>query len=139
MDRIRILRVIEIEGPRDKVEEQVRKSIQGQRNFGEVTIRAGTIGDFATILFDKTDEPLTNREPFISYDDNGVESFVWFLQLSVEEDQGTNGLDDPSVLPKKVFDALQWGELVGSRRRYITKESAMFDLHKATGEYPKPE
>lgn len=56
MDTIRVLRVLEYVGPRDLVEEQVRKSIHGERVFfstnpqGAVTIRAATVGEFPEIV-----------------------------------------------------------------------------------------
>ena len=51
MDIIKVLRVIEYVGPRDKVEQQVGKSITGPVNFGNgVTIRAATVGNYPEVL-----------------------------------------------------------------------------------------
>lgn len=55
VDTIRVLRVIEYIGPRKAVEEQVRKSIHGERRIdygskGEVLIRAATVNEFPDIL-----------------------------------------------------------------------------------------
>lgn len=51
MDIIRVLRVIEYTGPRDKVEGQVAQSINGPVNFANgVTIRAATIGQYPEVL-----------------------------------------------------------------------------------------
>ena len=54
MDIIRVLRLIEISGPRDIVEEQVSRSIHGKKDIyterGELTIRVFTLGEVAEIL-----------------------------------------------------------------------------------------
>lgn len=55
MDIIRVLRVVEICGPRDLVEKQVNNSLHGQREgaysaHGMVVIRAATIGNYPEIL-----------------------------------------------------------------------------------------
>jgi hypothetical protein len=57
MDKIRVLRVIEYEGDRDAVEEQVRVSLHGERKgmHGRCTIRAATIGLYPEILQQKED------------------------------------------------------------------------------------
>lgn len=51
MDKIRVLRVIEYVGPRDRVEFVVSRSIQGEKDAGEgLIIRAATIGAYPEIL-----------------------------------------------------------------------------------------
>jgi hypothetical protein len=51
MDIIRVLRVVEYVGPRDKVEQQVARSISGPANFGNgVIIRAATVGQYPEVL-----------------------------------------------------------------------------------------
>jgi hypothetical protein len=51
---VRVLRVIEYSGPRDRVEEIVSRSLHGQRTLGcgkrQVTIRAVTVGLYPEIL-----------------------------------------------------------------------------------------
>lgn len=50
-DTIRVLRVIEYVGPRQRVEETVAKSIHGERDAGfGLLIRAATIGAYPEIL-----------------------------------------------------------------------------------------
>lgn len=53
-DKVRVLRIIEYVGPREAIEQQLQRSLHGQRSFphrlGEVTIRAATIGEFPEIL-----------------------------------------------------------------------------------------
>lgn len=57
MDIIRVLRVIEYVGPRDGVELQIEKSIQGTKTIssagptkGIIAIRTATIGTYPEIL-----------------------------------------------------------------------------------------
>lgn len=54
MDTVRVLRIVEYVGPREAIEEQVGKSIQGEKTYlhrtGKVTIRAATIGTYPEIL-----------------------------------------------------------------------------------------
>lgn len=53
MDIIRVLRVLEYVGPRDEVEELIRRSIHGDKVLGgdnSITIRAATIGTYPEIL-----------------------------------------------------------------------------------------
>lgn len=56
-DIVRVLRVVEYIGPREAVEEQVRKSIHGTRQFrcegGEMRITVVTAGEFAEVLKDQ--------------------------------------------------------------------------------------
>jgi hypothetical protein len=58
MDIVRVLRIIEYVGPRDKVEKQVAASIHGEKTFsmGSVTVKAVTIGTYPEILEVKQDE-----------------------------------------------------------------------------------
>lgn len=50
-DIVRVLRIVEYVGPRDQVEEQVRRSIHGRCSFvSAISIRATTIGEFPDIL-----------------------------------------------------------------------------------------
>lgn len=50
MDTIRVLRVVEFVGPRAQVEAQIRQCIHGEKKFGQMTIRAATIGTYPEIL-----------------------------------------------------------------------------------------
>ena len=50
MEIVRVLRVIEYVGPRDQVEEQVKRSIHGERQVREMVIRAATIGEYPELL-----------------------------------------------------------------------------------------
>jgi len=50
-DIIRVLRVIEYIGPRDRVEETVALAVHGTKDCGlDLIIRAATIGEFPEIL-----------------------------------------------------------------------------------------
>lgn len=52
-DTIRILRVIEYTGPRDKVKDQVSRSLHGAKFLPSgVTIRAATVGTYPEIIDD---------------------------------------------------------------------------------------
>lgn len=51
MDIVRVLRVIEYVGPRDRVEDVVAKSIHGEKDAGYgLVIKAATIGVYPEIL-----------------------------------------------------------------------------------------
>ena len=55
MDTVRVLRIVEIVGPRDLVEKQVASSLHGMRlgaksDDGQVVIRAATIGEYPEVL-----------------------------------------------------------------------------------------
>ena len=50
MDIVRVLRIIEYVGSRERVEETVRQSIQGDKVMRDLTIRAATIGTYPEIL-----------------------------------------------------------------------------------------
>jgi hypothetical protein len=51
MDTVRVLRIIEYVGPRERVEEVVARSIHGERDAGNgLTIRAATVGAYPEIL-----------------------------------------------------------------------------------------
>ncbi len=51
-EKVRVLRIVEIIGDREAVEEQVRASLHGERivRNGRVTIRSATLGEFPEIL-----------------------------------------------------------------------------------------
>ena len=50
-DIIRVLRVIEYTGPRDKVEDQVARSLHGEKRLPNgVTIKAATVGAYPEML-----------------------------------------------------------------------------------------
>ena len=53
-DLVRVLRVLEYVGPREAVEQQLSRSLHGQKEYdhrlGKITIRASTIGEFPEIL-----------------------------------------------------------------------------------------
>ncbi len=50
-DIIRVLRIIEYTGPRDKVEDQVARSLHGEKRLPNgVTIKAVTVGAYPEIL-----------------------------------------------------------------------------------------
>ena len=58
-DIIRVLRVIEYTGPRDKVEDQVARSLHGEKRLPNgVTIKAATVGVYPELL----DNLITNEE-----------------------------------------------------------------------------
>lgn len=58
-DNIRVLRVIEYTGPRDKVEDQVARSLHGEKRLPNgVTIKAATVGVYPEIL----DNVITDEE-----------------------------------------------------------------------------
>lgn len=51
MDRIRVLRILEYTGPRAQVEEQVSRSLHGERRLPNgVTIKAVTVGNYPEML-----------------------------------------------------------------------------------------
>lgn len=55
MDQVRVLRIIEYTGPRDAVEEQVRRSLHGTRyglrlDNGHCVITAATLSQYPEIL-----------------------------------------------------------------------------------------
>jgi len=60
-DRIRVLRVLEYEGPRGLVESTIERSIQGLKEFGKLTIRAATVGNYPEILT-QMDEVIDDNE-----------------------------------------------------------------------------
>lgn len=49
-DIVRVLRIIEIVGPRSLVEKQVANSIHGTKTWNDIRISAATIGEFPEIL-----------------------------------------------------------------------------------------
>ena len=50
-DIIRVLRIIEYTGPRDRVEDQVARSLHGEKRLPNgVTIKAATVGAYPEIL-----------------------------------------------------------------------------------------
>lgn len=50
-DTIRVLRVLEYTGPRDKVEDQVARSVHGEKRLPNgVTIKAATVGAYPELL-----------------------------------------------------------------------------------------
>lgn len=56
-DIIRILRVLEYVGPRERLEYMYEQNaIKGQRTFGDVTIREAMVGAFPEIIKDKEEE-----------------------------------------------------------------------------------
>ena len=74
-DYIRVLRVIEYTGPRDKVEDQVARSLHGEKKLGNgIVIRAATVGNYPEIIQEVPSTtswtPLTEKQ---AYD--------WFLDI----------------------------------------------------------
>jgi len=61
-DIIRVLRIIEYVGPRNKVEDTVKRSIHGEKVIEDLTIKAVTLGTVSEIL--GTTE-YTSQEDFI--------------------------------------------------------------------------
>ena len=55
-DIIRVLRVIEYVGPRIQVEEQVKRSIHGQKDIGRMSIRVATLGAYPDVLVPENQE-----------------------------------------------------------------------------------
>ena len=56
MDIVRVLRIIEYVGSRERVEEVVSQSLQGEKKLKDLTIRAAIIGAYPEIL-EVGDEP----------------------------------------------------------------------------------
>mgnify|MGYP007083468222 FL=1 len=50
MELVRVLRIVEYVGSRERVEETVRQSIHGDKVMKDLTIRAATIGTYPEIL-----------------------------------------------------------------------------------------
>lgn len=50
MDQIRVLRVVEIIGPRDAVEKHLMKVLKGTHVFGSLLINVSTIGDIPFVM-----------------------------------------------------------------------------------------
>ncbi len=55
-DTIRILRVIEYTGERERVEDVVAKSVHGEKRLPGLVIRAATIGAYPEVLISGTEE-----------------------------------------------------------------------------------
>ena len=49
-DIVRVLRIVEITGPRSKVEEQVRQSLHGIRKYHDLQITSVTLTEYPEIL-----------------------------------------------------------------------------------------
>ena len=59
MDRIRVLRVIEYEGPRDLIEKMISsRSLKGEQKFNSCVLREAIIGELPAILDVKVDPKL---------------------------------------------------------------------------------
>lgn len=55
-DTVRVMRVIEYVGPRDKVEETVSNSIHGEKRLPNgMVIKAATIGNYPEIIGESND------------------------------------------------------------------------------------
>lgn len=69
-DRVRVLRVIEYEGPRDWVEKTINQSLHGTFEIPGISgvIRAVTIGDFPSLL---------GGDEFVSWGARHPESKGW--------------------------------------------------------------
>lgn len=50
IEDVRVLRVIEYVGTRQRIEENIERSIHGTKEIVGLTIRAGTIGEYPEIL-----------------------------------------------------------------------------------------
>ena len=50
MDKVRVLRIVQYTGPRDQVEDQVKRAIHGERLVGKVVICAVTVDEYPKIL-----------------------------------------------------------------------------------------
>lgn len=55
-DRVRVLRILEDEGPRKKIEETLSRSVQGTRIWGESRVTGVTLGGFPQLIGDLTTE-----------------------------------------------------------------------------------
>ena len=53
MDRVRVFRIVEYDGPRDWVENQIKNSIHGEKVVNKSTIRVTTLGTYLEIMKDK--------------------------------------------------------------------------------------
>jgi hypothetical protein len=61
MDNIRVMRLLIYEGPRDRVEDVVRRSLHGTKVLPDLTIRALDLQDFPEV-FTSVYEPLAFGE-----------------------------------------------------------------------------
>lgn len=62
-ETVRVLRVLEYVGPRDRVEEVVARSIHGERDAGKgLVIRAATVGTYPEILAPSAPEQEVDHE-----------------------------------------------------------------------------
>lgn len=70
MDTIRVLRILEYVGPRDKVEATLQNNaVQTSKTFGSVTIRSATLDNYPEILFSKEPVALEGDVPQWMLDD----------------------------------------------------------------------
>lgn len=67
-DTVRVFRFLEYTGPRSAVEQQLVKSIHGERTYCGVRIRAVTLGQYPDTI-DTIERPFNAPEAFTSDDD----------------------------------------------------------------------
>lgn len=75
-DHIRVLRIIEYTGPRAQVEDQVSRSLHGQKSLPNgITIRAATVGAYPEIIEEYV-SPTVSWAPL-----SNQEAYDWFLEV----------------------------------------------------------
>lgn len=63
MDTVRVIRIIEYIGPRDKIEKQIERSVHGTKEWGNgVIIRAVTLGTFPEIMIADNEQWMAKPE-----------------------------------------------------------------------------
>lgn len=99
-DTIRILRVIEYVGPRGVVEDQVARSLHGQKSLPNgVVIRAATVGAYPEILQDMV-SPTVSWSPL-----SHQQAKDWFLDIL--NAAGYGGVPHEGVFESEFVDRLR--------------------------------
>jgi hypothetical protein len=60
-DIVRVLRIVEYVGPRDRIEKQIANSLHGTKTWNDIQISAATIGEFPEILERANTESVEER------------------------------------------------------------------------------
>lgn len=75
-DIVRVLRIIEYTGPRDKVEDQVARSLHGEKRLPNgIVIRAATVGGYPEIIREAL-PPTVSWAPLTH-----EQAYDWFLEI----------------------------------------------------------
>jgi len=92
MDKIRVLRIISYEGPREVVEENISKAIHGSKEWGlegrRIKITATTLGEFPEILAPPPFEEMSEEE--LDREREKLEAGLAIIR-QVRGDRGENG------------------------------------------------